>query len=212
MSLVHVFFVVFLFVLFFPSVSSISLLLFLVFFLSYIDWWGYQICPQGLGHLLSDLVYIPGGNGVGLGFFSLLDHNGTGHLVCMLDHILDWQGNRHWALFLCCSSLPSVVAPFSLLLLSAYQHSSPHHSNLIPGVKGVGLIEHKRDRVGGPHLSQDLQVGGTGGVVVVICVFLAMVVAIIILDVGSGAHRNASFLALGGTKHPMSSLLCLLLL
>ena len=84
---------------------------------------------------------------MGLGFVSLWDHNGAGDHVWMLDYKLYWQGNNHWVLFLCCSSpLPSAVALSSLLVVSAYHHSNPCHFNLIPWVKWVGLIEHKRTR------------------------------------------------------------------
>ena len=39
-----------------------------------------------------------------------------------------------------------------------------------------------------------------------------MVVHVIILDVGNGAHKSAGLFALGGAKHPLSNFICLLLL
>ena len=100
-----------------------------------------------------------------------------------------------------CSSLPSAVAPsFSLLFLFAYHHSSPHQTSLTPGAKGMGLIEHKRDRV------------VIGGLAVVILVLIAMVVVVVVFVSGNGAQENAGLFSLDGDKHPMSNLLCLLLL
>ena len=45
-----------------------------------------------------------------------------------------------------------------------------------------------------------------------ICVLIALVVVVIVFDVGSGAHKNAGLFTLDGVKHPMSNSLDLGLL